>query len=336
LSSAAIASSRPWVSCRKSAFLARYWRSSPEVAAGALHQRHHRRWPLAQQQVAPPVARHRPVLGLRRPLADQHDVAELTAALRQALAPRVAHRPPSPQAAPGANGAARHGLARTATGRSSRATPAPPDPRETPVAAIPRPAAATSATPARPPPPPATPGLEHQLGRLGPPRPPVGRSISGLRPVAAAAAIAGHLPRHRRRRPSSRCAITRQESPAAKPRETSSRSANAKARAARRGGGRRTRRSAARTRARRSPFAKPPRISRSDPPRRHHCHTSSCSTANSPHERTTTSSHQIDRRWCIHPWRPPPILQQGTWWSCMTSNGHVNLGAAIRSDFIRA
>jgi hypothetical protein len=240
LSSAAIASSRPWVSCRKSAFLARYWRSSPEVAAGALHQRHHRRWPLAQQQVAPPVARHRPVLGLRRPLADQHDVAELTAALRQALAPRVAHRPPSPQAAPGANGAARHGLARTATGRSSRATPAPPDPRETPVAAIPRPAAATSATPARPPPPPATPGLEHQLGRLGPPRPPVGRSISGLRPVAAAAAIAGHLPRHRRRRPSSRCAITRQESPAARPRETSSRSANAKARAARRGGGRRT------------------------------------------------------------------------------------------------
>jgi hypothetical protein len=33
------------------------------------------------------VARHRPILGLRRALADQHHVAELAAALGQALAP---------------------------------------------------------------------------------------------------------------------------------------------------------------------------------------------------------------------------------------------------------
>jgi hypothetical protein len=54
---------------------------------------------LPSQQVAFPVARHRPILGLGRPLADQHDVAELTAALGQALALWVAHRPPRPQTA---------------------------------------------------------------------------------------------------------------------------------------------------------------------------------------------------------------------------------------------
>jgi hypothetical protein len=74
-------------------------RDQGEVAAGPLHQRHHRRWPPAHQQVAFPVARHRPILGLRRPLADQHHLAELTAALGQALAPRGAHRPPRPQTA---------------------------------------------------------------------------------------------------------------------------------------------------------------------------------------------------------------------------------------------
>ena len=36
-------------------------RDQGEVAAGPLHQRRHCRWPLAQQQVAFPVARHRPV-----------------------------------------------------------------------------------------------------------------------------------------------------------------------------------------------------------------------------------------------------------------------------------
>jgi transposase len=46
------------------------------------------RWPLAQQQVAFPVARHRPILGLRRPPANQHHVAELAAALGQALGSR--------------------------------------------------------------------------------------------------------------------------------------------------------------------------------------------------------------------------------------------------------
>ena len=45
------------------------------------------------------MARHCPILGLRRALADQHHVAELAAALGQALASRVAHRPPRPQTA---------------------------------------------------------------------------------------------------------------------------------------------------------------------------------------------------------------------------------------------
>jgi hypothetical protein len=45
------------------------------------------------------VARHCPILGLGGALADQHDVAELAAALGQALGSRVAHRPPRPQTA---------------------------------------------------------------------------------------------------------------------------------------------------------------------------------------------------------------------------------------------
>jgi hypothetical protein len=67
-------------------------RDQGEVAAGPLHQRHHRRWSLAQQQVAFPVARHRPILGLRRPLADQHDLAELTGARPRSAPPAGQHR----------------------------------------------------------------------------------------------------------------------------------------------------------------------------------------------------------------------------------------------------
>jgi hypothetical protein len=108
----------------------------------------------------------------------------------------------------------------------------------------------------------------------------------------------------------SRRAIMRQESPAAGPREISSRSANSKALAARRGGRHCTPpdcNTKARTDGPRLPSRRA--ISRSDSPRRHRCHTSSCSTADSPHERMTTSSHQIHRRWCIHPWRPPTFLR---------------------------
>jgi hypothetical protein len=95
----------------------------------------------------------------------------------------------------------------------------------------------------------------------------------------------------------SRWAITRQELPAARPREISSGSANSKALAARRDGGLCTPpvcNTKARTDGPRLPSRRA--ISRSDSPRRHRRHTSSCSTADSPHERMTTSSHQIDRR----------------------------------------
>jgi hypothetical protein len=102
----------------------------------------------------------------------------------------------------------------------------------------------------------------------------------------------------------------RQESPAARPREISSRSANSKALAARRGGRHCTppdcntrraptvpvcqaaERSAAATHL--AATAATPRPAR--PP-------------TGPHERMTTSSHQIHRRWCIHPWRPPTFLR---------------------------
>jgi hypothetical protein len=56
----------------------------------------------------PPVARHRPILGLRRPLAAQHDVAEPTAAWGRRL-PGGAHRPPRSADSAAADGAARHG-----------------------------------------------------------------------------------------------------------------------------------------------------------------------------------------------------------------------------------
>ena len=47
-----------------------------------------------------PNARHQPAVGLGRPLADRDGVQELAAALGQALAPRVAHRPTSTQTTP--------------------------------------------------------------------------------------------------------------------------------------------------------------------------------------------------------------------------------------------
>jgi hypothetical protein len=99
-----------------------------------------------------------------------------------------------------AQDAAGHDFAPTATDRASRATPPSPDPGGTPAATSPRSAGVTSATSACPPPPHA-PAAPAPAWPPWPPRPPVGGSVSGLGPVAAAAAIADHLPRHRCRRP---------------------------------------------------------------------------------------------------------------------------------------
>src|SRR6202023_2311462 len=53
---------------------------------------------LAVDHVAFPVPRHRPVTGLRRPLADVHHAGDPAAPLAL-LAPRLAQRPPGPQVA---------------------------------------------------------------------------------------------------------------------------------------------------------------------------------------------------------------------------------------------
>ena len=96
-----------------------------DEAGVALHQGGDRGALLrAHDQVAFPMAGHRPVLGLRRPFADQHDPRDPVCRPRRGRA-AVAARDPSADAA-SAPGAARRGPARTTTGRSFRATPASP------------------------------------------------------------------------------------------------------------------------------------------------------------------------------------------------------------------
>jgi hypothetical protein len=75
-------------------------RGQHDRSAGPLDQGEHRRGPLAQHQVALPMAWDRAVVRLGGPLADRHGIDQLTSSLGQALATRVAHRLARAQAAP--------------------------------------------------------------------------------------------------------------------------------------------------------------------------------------------------------------------------------------------
>ena len=101
--------------------------------------------PFAEEQVAFPMARHRPVRGLGRPLADVEGPSELTLTVERSSGPAAGGWRGRCAGSGSVPCAAHLGPARTATGRSSRATRASPGPRGTPRAAIRRSAGVTTA-----------------------------------------------------------------------------------------------------------------------------------------------------------------------------------------------
>jgi hypothetical protein len=157
----------------------------------------HRAGPFAEHQVAFPMTRHRPVSRLRGPLADVARVAQLPTSLRQPLAARIAHRPARPQAA--LQLATQRAAALDEQRQVDRLVRHPhhqvlPVGQRQPAGnLLRRPPQRQLGLHRRP-----QPRLGHQLGRLGPLRPPERSGVSNLSPVAVSAAVTGQLPRHRR------------------------------------------------------------------------------------------------------------------------------------------
>ena len=266
-------------------------REQQHIAAVALHQGPDRAGPLAEDQVAFPVPGHRPVGRLGGSLADVEGVAQLASALGQPLASWVAHRPTRPQAA--LQLTAQRAAALDEQRQVDRLVRHPHHrilrvgQRQPPGDLLRRPPQRQLGLHHRP-----QPRLGHQLGRLG--AGPAGRPRrrrpgpgSGRPPFLASSrdTVDGARP--------SRAAICRHGSPAATPRLISSRSAMLRHRGARRGGCRCTPpvwNTNARTDGPRLPSRRA--ISRSDSPCRQRAHTSSCSAADSPQDRT----HHLHRR----------------------------------------